>query len=549
MESVRRAGVLLAPRGQRTREPTRLEGVLLTLAITVAGTLLRLLSLNSRSFWLDEATSVRQASWTLPIIFERMSKNVHPPLFHILLHYWVRYVGRDEISVRSFALLFGVIAMPLVYWVGTMIYGRRAGVFSVAIVAFSPFFIWYSQEARMYTLMLFFALLSTGCIYRAMETRLNRWWVAYALSTAAGMFTHYFFAFLVVTQGLFVLTYVIIHRERDLQVLGLSAARWSHPWRILSDCPEAEAWLVSMVVVIAPHVWWIPKVLGHQEITGGIYQSLSYGNTATPGWHFNEVILAAGQALFGMHSDLATRNLSAIWPLAITAAFLASGHVRRASARTWFLIYTGIFGALMIAVIGQWEPIYEVRYFTAVAVPLVILFARLLSEFRTPVLQVVCITLVAVVLVAYADQSYNPNSIVKWDNREAAGTVYRNYRPGDVILVVPYYASSIVEYYLPPEEYFAVRPVPVISPSGKPRNSPALLYQDLSQQVGPATRVWLVSTFLETSRIAQDRSNVVEWFRLNGYSRTEDVQLHRIRVSLYEGGTRKPFFLGQGGGQ
>lgn len=549
MTSVRPVGAFVAPRGNQGREPTRRQGALLLLAITLIGTLLRVLTLNSRSFWLDEATSVRQASWTLPVIFERMSKNVHPPLFHILIHNWVRYVGRDEVAFRSFALILGVLAIPLAYWVGTTIYNRRVGVFSAATVALSPYFIWYSQEARMYTLMLVFAMLSTGSMYRAIQSRTGRWWVAYALFTTAGMFTHYFFAFLVLTQGLYVLVFLAIHAERDLGALGLRTASWRRPWRIFSDCPGVGAWLLSMVVVLLPHVWWIPKVVGHDELTGGIYQSLSYGATATAGWHFNDVILAVSQALFGMHSDLSMRNLSAIWPLAITAAFLMAGSIRRVSGKTWYLIYTGVFGALMIAIIGQWEPVYEVRYFTAVAVPLVILFARLLAELRAPMLQVACAALLVIGLVGYADQSYNPDSIVKWDNREAMSLVYKGYQPGDVVLVVPYYASSILEYYLPPSIYFAVRPVPIISPAGEPRNSPEQLSKDLSQQIGPARRVWLVSSFVDTSRIAQDRQGVAAWLEQRGYRLTEDFKLHRIEVALYEGSVRGEFFVNQGGGR
>ena len=87
-------------------------------AITLVGVFLRILTLNSRSFWLDEATSVRQASWDLPVIFDRMSANVHPPLFHILLHYWIRIFGRTEIAVRSYPLFFGILAIPLAYWAG-----------------------------------------------------------------------------------------------------------------------------------------------------------------------------------------------------------------------------------------------------------------------------------------------------------------------------------------------------------------------------------------------------------------------------------------------
>jgi hypothetical protein len=249
-----------------------------------------------------------------------------------------------------------------------------------------------------------------------------------------------------------------------------------------------------------------------------------------------------------MHSDAVTRDLSAIWPLVITAAFLVSGYMRRVSSRTWLLIFSGVFSAVIIAILGQFAPVYEARYFMAAAAPFTILFARFLAELRRPAVQIVCALLIVVSLAAYVDQSYNPDSIVKWDNREAAASLAANYQQGDVIVLVPFYASSIFEYYLPRDVFFAIRGVPLFSINGKPRNTQPQLGEDLSAQIGTAQRVWLVSSFYENPPIERDRKNVALWLESHGFKRVSQQDLRRVRIALYETSQTIPFFY-SGGGQ
>ena len=129
-------------------EPSRAATWWIAFALTAAGAVLRLSTLNTRSFWLDEATSVRQAGWSIPVMLEWMAHNVHPPLFHTLLHFWMVAFGRAELVVRLFSVMWGLAAIPLVYWAARSFYDRRTSLIAAAVVTLSPFFIWYAQEAR-----------------------------------------------------------------------------------------------------------------------------------------------------------------------------------------------------------------------------------------------------------------------------------------------------------------------------------------------------------------------------------------------------------------
>lgn len=503
-------------------EPSRAATWWIGFALTVAGAVLRLSTLNTRSFWLDEATSVRQAGWSIAEMLAWEAHNVHPPLFHTLLHFWMVAFGRAELVVRLFSVMWGLAAIPLVYWAARAFYDRRTALIATAVIALSPFFIWYAQEARMYTMMLVFAMLSTGAMWRALERRRWGWWALYALATGAGLMTQYFFAFLVLGQAL----YLLIGREHR------------HARPIL-------AWLGAMVVAALPFAWWAPRVIAHRELLRGVTGAFNYGGTPPAfGAHFNEMILVPVQWAFGFHSELATRDLVATWPLLITVVFLSAGLARRVSPRTSFLIAAGVGGAVAISVLGLWQPIVlEARYYTAVAVPLVILSAKAIAEVSPASRRSLVAILLVIASVSWVDQSFNPDSIVKWDNRAAMGIVADGFQPGDTILLIPNFIYSIPEYYLPPDAYAAVRQVPLYDANGQPRNTPATLGADLDRQVGPSRRVWVIATWQELPRIALDRKLTGDWLVGQGFIDKRDHQLHRIRVTLYEIGKQRGFFL------
>lgn len=518
------------------------------IGITLAGVALRLVTIDTRSFWLDETTAVRQASWSIPEMLAWMANNVHPPLFHTLLHYWIVAFGRGEITVRGFALTWGIAAIPLMYWAARSIYDRRVGLIAAAVLAFSPYFVWYAQEARMYTMMLVFALVCTTAMWRAMQGNRLWWWALYAVAAGAGLMTQYFFAFLIAGQGAYMLLFRLRRRKAELEIESGRRWSWKRPWAIVRETPELGGWLGALVVAALPLVWWLPQVFSHPELLRGVSGAFNYGGAPpSVGIHFNELILVPVQWAFGFHSELATRDLVAMWPLLITLIFVSAGLARRVSPRTWYLIASGVGGAAIIAVLGQWQPIIlEARYFTAVTVPLVILSARAVAQLRPSAVRAVLAFLCAVALIAWADQSFNPDSIVKWDNRAAMGVVADGFKPGDTILLIPNFVSSIPEYYLPSDAYAALQKVPSFDAQGLPRNSASQLAEDLDRQVGPSRRVWIIATWQDTPRIEQDRTMTASWLTSQGFVQTQDKQLRRIRVTLFEAGPERGFFIGGG---
>ncbi len=200
------------------QDRTTVITAILLLLITLLALGLRLFGLDAQSLWYDEAFSVYLARMGLGEITARTAADIQPPLYYYLLHGWIRLLGDSEQALRGLSLLFGVLTVPLIYAVAWQLfarlpgtYRRLAGLLAALLVAVSPLHVWYGQEARMYTLLTFLCLLSSYLLLMVIPMTVrgdNRWrtlalWAAYTLANVAALYTHYFAAFILGFQGLY----------------------------------------------------------------------------------------------------------------------------------------------------------------------------------------------------------------------------------------------------------------------------------------------------------------------------------------------------------
>ncbi len=168
------------------------------LALTLLALWVRLHNLTYHSLWFDEVMSVHWARSELSRILEVSMNLVEdrlPPLYYLLLHGWRLLLGDGEVSVRLPSVLLGVLLVPVVYRLGTDLFGRRVAVLAAALTALNPFLVWYSQEARMYALAVLLASLGTWFFARAALASSRQrvawhYWLGYGLCAIAGLYTH-----------------------------------------------------------------------------------------------------------------------------------------------------------------------------------------------------------------------------------------------------------------------------------------------------------------------------------------------------------------------
>jgi 4-amino-4-deoxy-L-arabinose transferase-like glycosyltransferase len=166
----------------------------------------------------------------------------NPPLFFVLA--WLsEQPGHATETIRLPSLLLGTSCVPLVYLLGSRTVGRRAGLAGAALMALSPFAIFYGIEARAYASLMFFSLLSALALLGATRTGRLAWWAAYAASVAAVMLTHYTGVFVIAAEGIWTLW---CHRERARSLLlayvaaALVVAAWIPHLRDVGAGPSGQ---------------------------------------------------------------------------------------------------------------------------------------------------------------------------------------------------------------------------------------------------------------------------------------------------------------------
>jgi mannosyltransferase len=197
---------------------------------------LRFYRLDAQSYWNDEGLSLGLAGRDVPTILRSAAADIHPPGYYLLLKPWRGLAGQGEFALRSLSALAGLVLVALLYRLGRVYFDRPAALAAAAIGALNPFLVYYSQEARMYALaatlaagsFLLFSLWLRSSRQPASPLGDRKLAAGYCLVTAAGLYTHYAFAFVILAENLAALGGLLAHargqgRRRLAAWFGLQA--------------------------------------------------------------------------------------------------------------------------------------------------------------------------------------------------------------------------------------------------------------------------------------------------------------------------------------
>jgi len=171
-------------------------------ALTIVAIWLRVIGLN-KGLWWDEiyflVGSVRHPFAEILTVFP--GDNQHP-LYTILARLSILAFGESAWSLRLPALIMGVLSVPLLYLLAVSVTTRAEALLSAALLAVSYHHVWFSQNARGYSALAFWTLLSTFLLLRGLRTGRRTFYIAYAITAALGVYTHLTMIFLVASHVL-----------------------------------------------------------------------------------------------------------------------------------------------------------------------------------------------------------------------------------------------------------------------------------------------------------------------------------------------------------
>ncbi len=188
----------------------------------IIGTFLRLYHLDFNSFWGDEAATHVFTQQSTGDYWQLLSNlgEVHPPLFYLVEKIILPF-GTSEFLYRLFPALFGITTIPLFYIIGKKMFGKPVGIIMATLITFSPYHIQYSQDARMYTMLLFITGVALIFYLVAIESNNKKYWILFGVASALAIWTH-FMAFIIVGSLIIYSIFYLIKEKKSPKNLLLS---------------------------------------------------------------------------------------------------------------------------------------------------------------------------------------------------------------------------------------------------------------------------------------------------------------------------------------
>ncbi len=207
---MKRRGALLVRDNARIggdRSLLRRRELWILAVVTATGASIRFATLGVQSFDHDETATVRVLAPSLAQTFHLVAHiERSPPLFYALAWIWAKLFGTGQLDLRSLSALIGTVTIPIAFYAARELGGsRRGALFAAAFAALNPYLIWYSQEFRSYGLMAMFATLALAFFGRSLRDPSWRSLGGWAVASALAVCSHYFAAFLIAAEALWLL--------------------------------------------------------------------------------------------------------------------------------------------------------------------------------------------------------------------------------------------------------------------------------------------------------------------------------------------------------
>lgn len=455
-------------------------------ALAVVALSLRVYHLGTESLWLDETASVSIAS--RPLVKVLAGELTNPPLYYLLLHFWITIFGAAEATIRWLSVWPSVGAVLLTYLLGRRLYDHRIATLAAGLMAISPYQIYYAQEARAFALLLFLCLSSTFSLHVALsrsgDSSSLKPWLWYCVATIAALHTHFHAVFLLGAQNLLVLLYWRDHR------------------------PRLRQWIVIQAIVLIAFAPWLLTMVQTAGTVGG--QMRRYLPLKLPeaivSFLVGDTLIPFDEAAVQSVRETLRSNVHLVLAFAVGFGIYVVSAVRACPSRR----YASTFCAVMFLVpllvpfaMSFKLMIFDRRYVIAASPFLYIILAagalhlhdlavrrRLAALFAHGAAAVLVISLCGLSLYNYY---FNPR-FGKEQWREVVAVVEAAYSAGDLVVFDPGYLSVSYGYY-------ARRPVSelVLAPDVTDENGPG--WRRAVEALDTRERVWLVRSHLFTEAV------------------------------------------------
>ncbi len=442
--------------------------LLLTLLLAFA---LRVHNLGSQSLWYDEAVTAQVAQQGLAEMARWTADDIQPPLYYAITAGWVQFAGMSEWALRFPSAFFGALMVALAYALGRRLFGRVAGGLAALLAALHPLWVYYSQEARMYTLLAALGMVAGYALLRVLAAERSHtgypkfrlgWWAALVVAAIALLYTHYFAVFLLAAFALYFLLCLLARRDlgrRRLLVEGAAAG----------------------LLVILAYLPWLPNTLRRFGEDASYWQGALKLDEAL---RHIAISFSTGETVLEQQAIPLAWFVAALTVVCLAALLWTSFRSHRSSftlsrrvgGPEWIIHRSSVLFVLLyllapiaaILLLSTGNPKFNPRYLMLASPALVLLLAGGLAlPFRSPLPSnhspftvnhffrlLSCLSLISLLAIfAFSIRNWFADpAFTKDDWRGAVAYVQSQLQPDEAVLLVSGHAYPAWRYYAPDVE-------------------------------------------------------------------------------------------------
>lgn len=389
-------------------------------------------SIFTQSIRLDEAQSIWVSTKPVPALLNLTSKDVHVPLYGVILHFWMQFFGNSIISARLLSFFFYVLTLPVLYRLSKDASNRKIALLSVMLFSISPFIVWYTSEARMYTLFTFVTSLNSLFFLRLLRSESKKGIAGYFFSLVLGFYTHYFFIFLVATQIVYLFIYSFFEMKK------------SHERNIYTYLSQFKKryLFTPFLLMLGAFLCFLPWVL--YVIGGGAASDTRPQIPPPTSYNIFQTFI---NFLFGFQQQGIQRILVSLWPLAVVLLFFVFTKRQRVivSGIEYFVLAT-FLPILFVFLLSYVRPIFLSRYLILVTPTLFFIIAWIIMQYSRKVSTYIVSLLLISMLSLMLYQNVSSSTPVKENYEGTAEYLRENASPQDIIAVSAPFTIYPIEY-------------------------------------------------------------------------------------------------------
>jgi len=388
--------------------------LLFTIGLLLLNIILKILFIESNDIAKDEPFSIFHAQMRIPEIIECLKPGNNPPLYEILLHFWIKLFGISAFSVRLPSLIFSSLTALVIFRTGKSFLSFWTGVAASLIFTFATLQTYYAHEARVYALFMLLGSLSFLLTLNYLKSFKKIFLILLALTDIFMIYAHYFGFFILLNQ-LFSLFFFRL-KKQDYILIAITGGVI-----ILSFLPMISSFITQFYYSVEEGTWVEQPLMSHYYGFLNIFINNKYSSYIYLG------SLAILLVIFFIKKKTFRGLLQQDKRKFVFLVFL------------WFFIpYTVMYA------VSFWAPMFIERYvvYTSVFFYLFIASILCLSETNKRIKGFLILLFFSVIIFSYQSNPYNKRDIAK-----AVSFVKENKKDSTVVLVCPDYDYSAFVYH------------------------------------------------------------------------------------------------------